>query len=203
MAVHRISQKNLPILVVAAGLPQVAGLSGDAKSYAERLFAFRTIGALDRSAVIKAIRNPIERQGFEIDDGALEEIIAKTGGYPFFLQEWGYHAWNVATKSPITRQDAVRASDQALARLDDGFFKVRMDRLTPAEARYVNAMAGLGHGPCRSTEVASVLGKEASALGPCRANIIRKGMIYSPGHGEVDFTVPLFDDFLRRGSSAT
>lgn len=203
VAVHRISQKNLPILVVAAGLPQIAGLSGNAKSYAERLFAFPPIGALERSAAIEAIRKPIVKQGVDIDGEALDEILAKTDGYPFFLQEWGYQAWNAATKSPITLRDMIRASIRALARLDEGFFKVRMDRLTPAEVEYVNAMAGLGHGPYRSLEVASSLGRELSALGPRRASIIGKGMIYSPGHGEVDFTVPLFDDFLRRRSSAT
>ena len=203
VAVHRVSQKSLPILVVAAGLPQIAGLAGDAKSYAERLFAFPAIGALDKDAAVEAIRNPVERQGSRIDDEALEEMIAKTDGYPFFLQEWGYQAWNAATESPITLEDTIRASAQALARLDGGFFKVRMDRLTPAEVDYVNAMASLGRGPCRSVDVASALGKELAALGPRRASIIAKGMIYSPGHGEVDFTVPLFDDFLRRRSPAT
>ena len=203
VAVHRTSQRSLPILVVAAGLPQIAGLAGDAKSYAERLFAFPAIGALDKDAAIEAIRNPIERQGAAIDDEALDEMIAKTDGYPFFLQEWGYQAWNAATTSPITLEDTILASEQALARLDSGFFKVRMDRLTPAEVEYVNAMADLGRGPYRSVDVASALGKDLAALGPRRASIIEKGMIYSPGHGEVDFTVPLFDDFLRRRSPAT
>lgn len=203
VAVHRVSQKSLPTLVVAAGLPQIAGLACDAKSYAERLFAFPAIGALDKDAAVEAIRNPVERQGSRIDDEALEEMFAKTDGYPFFLQEWGYQAWNAATESPITLDDMIRASEQALARLDSGFFKVRMDRLTPAEVEYVNAMAGLGRGPYRSVDVASALGKELAALGPRRASIIEKGMIYSPGHGEVDFTVPLFDDFLRRRSPAT
>ncbi len=202
VAVHRVSQKSLPILVVATGFPQIAGLAGDAKSYAERLFAFPAIGDLEKDAAIEAIRNPVERQGSRIDDEALEEMIAKTDGYPFFLQEWGYQAWNAATESPITLEDTIRASALALARLDRGFFKVRMDRLTPAEVEYVNAMAGLGRGPYRSVDVASALGKGLAALGPRRASIIEKGMIYSPGHGEVDFTVPLFDDFLRRRSPA-
>ena len=203
VAVHRVSQRSLPILVMAAGLPQIAGLAGDAKSYAERLFAFPAIGALDKNAAIEAIRNPIERQGAAIDDDALEEMIAKTDGYPFFVQEWGYQAWNAATTSPITLEDTIRASAHALARLDSGIFKVRMDRLTPAEVEYVNAMADLGRGPYRSVDVASALGKELAALGPRRASIIEKGMIYSPGHGEVDFTVPLFDEFLRRRGLAT
>lgn len=203
VAVHRVSQRSLPILVMAAGLPQIAGLAGDAKSYAERLFTFPAIGALDRDAAIDAIRNPIERQGAAIEDEALDEMIAKTDGYPFFLQEWGYQAWNAASTSPITHEDTIRASERALARLDNGIFKVRMDRLTPAEVEFVNAMADLGRGPYRSVDVASALGKELAALGPRRASIIEKGMIYSPGHGEVDFTVPLFDDFLRRKSLAT
>ena len=203
VAVHRVSQKNLPILVVAAGLPQIARLAGDAKSYSERLFAFPAIGALDRDAAVEAIRNPVERQGAKIDDEALDEIIAKTAGFPFFLQEWGYQAWNAADVSPITLRDSTRASIQALARLADGFFKVRMDRLTSAEVEYVNAMAGLGSGPYRSTEVATALGRKLSALGPRRARIIAKGVIYSPGHGEVDFTVPLFDEFLRRKNLLT
>ncbi len=203
VAVHRVSQRSLPILVMAAGLPQIAGLAGDAKSYAERLFTFPAIGALDRDAAIDAIRNPIERQGAAIEDEALDAMIAKTDGYPFFLQEWGYQAWNAASTSPITLEDTIRASERALARLDSGIFKVRMDRLTPAEAEYVYAMADLGCGPYRSVDVASALGKELAALGPRRASIIEKGMIYSPGHGEVDFTVPMFDDFLRRKSLAT
>ena len=129
------------------------------------------------------MRVPIERQGAKINDEALDKIITQSNGYPFFLKEWGYQAWNAATEAPITVQDAAQASVKALARLDSGFFKVRKDRLTPAEVDYVNAMAGLGRGPYRSTEIASALKMENSALSPRRASIIKKGMIYSPEHG--------------------
>ncbi|MBL4766381.1 MAG: ATP-binding protein [Rhodobacteraceae bacterium] len=198
VAVHRIGQKNLPIIVVAAGLPQIAKLSGDAKSYSERLFTYPSVGALENSAAIEAIQNPLLKEGVSIDDDALERILEKTAGYPFFIQEWGHHSWNVAQGDPVTLANVDKASELALARLDEGFFKVRMDRLTNAEVNYVNAMAELGSGPYKSTDVAESLGKDPSALGPRRASIISKGMIYSPNYGEVDFTVPLFDDFLRR-----
>ncbi len=198
VAVHRVSQKNLPVIVVAAGLPQIAKLSGDAKSYSERLFSYPSVGALETAAANSAIRNPLNDEGIQINDDALARIVEMTSGYPFFIQEWGHHAWNVAQTSPITLEDVSNASKLALNRLDAGFFKVRMDRLTGAEVEYVEAMASLGSGPYRSTDVADALKKESSALGPRRASIINKGMIYSPSYGEVDFTVPLFDDFLQR-----
>jgi len=198
VSVHRISQKGLPVIVFGAGLPQIAKLSGDAKSYSERLFNYPKIDALPNEAAAAAIRNPLKDAGVEIEELALQEIIKKTGGYPFFLQEWGHHSWNVSKGSPITLCDVESATELALTRLDDGFFKVRMDRLTGAEVEYVQAMAKLGRGPYKSTEVASVLHRDPSALGPRRASIISKGMIYSPSYGEIDFTVPLFDDFLCR-----
>lgn len=202
VAIHRISQKGLPVIVVAAGLPQIAKLSGDAKSYAERLFSFPSVGALNEKAAVEAIQNPLRKEGVDIETDALSRIIQLTQGYPFFIQEWGHHSWNVTQNSPIDMADVSKASQLALARLDHGFFRVRMDRLTKGEVDYVNAMASLGHGPYKSTDVAVTLGKEPSSLGPCRANIIKKGMIFSPSYGNVDFTVPLFDDFLRRKLSA-
>lgn len=198
VAQHRMAQRNLPVLVFAAGLPQIAKLSGDAKSYAERLFVFPSIGALPRASASDAIRKPLHDEEAEIDDDALEHVLERTMGYPFFLQEWGHHAWNAAPVSPIRIIDAEAASGLALARLDAGFFKVRFDRLTKAEVDYVHAMASLGAGPYKVGDVAQRLGKDLSALGPRRASIIQKGMIYSPAYGDVDFTVPLFDDFLRR-----
>jgi hypothetical protein len=198
VAVHRISQRGLPVTVFAAGLPQIAKLSGDAKSYSERLFHFPPVGALNAAAAIDAIRNPLSNADVAITPEALDLIVSETHGYPFFIQEWGHHSWNVASSSPISVTDVATASGLALKRLDGGFFKVRMDRLTNAEVDYVNAMAKLGHGPYKSTDVAQTLGKEPSSLGPCRASIIKKGMIFSPAYGTVDFTVPLFDDFLRR-----
>lgn len=198
VAMHRISQKGLPVKLFGAGLPQIAALSGNAKSYAERLFDYPPIGPLSREAAETAIRHPIEEESESIADGAIDEIYAKTQGYPYFLQEWGHQTWLVAKKSPITKSDVKKASLQAIERLDDGFFRVRIDRLTPKEKEYVHAMAELGPGPYRSADVADSLGQEVQALGPRRATIIRKGMIYSPAHGDIDFTVPLFDDYLRR-----
>tara|TARA_R100000935_G_C2822906_1_gene160698 strand:+ start:426 stop:1595 length:1170 start_codon:yes stop_codon:yes gene_type:complete len=198
VAVHRMSQRNLPVMVFAGGLPQIAKLSGDAKSYAERLFVYPKIGALDEIAARDAILKPLAAENVQIESQAIERINEKTGGYPFFLQEWGHHAWNVADGSPIETDDIDLATKRALARLDEGFFRVRFDRLTNAEVEYVEAMASLGKGPYKVNDVAKVLQKQPKSLGPRRASIITKGMIYSPSYGEIDFTVPLFDDFLRR-----
>lgn len=201
VAVHRMSQRNLPVIVFAGGLPQIAKLSGDAKSYAERLFVYPQIGALDENAARDAIMKPLAAEQVEIENIAVLKINEKTGGYPFFLQEWGHHAWNVADKSPIDGDDVEAATTKALSRLDEGFFRVRFDRLTNAEVEYVEAMASLGNGPYKVNDVAKVLRKQPKSLGPRRASIIAKGMIYSPSYGEIDFTVPLFDDFLRRTRS--
>ncbi len=198
VAIHRVNQRNLPILFFGAGLPQVAALSGEAKSYAERLFAYPSVGPLDPEAAERAIRAPIEEEGERIEPAAIDEIVRKTRGYPYFLQEWGYQAWNAAERSPIDRQDVEQSSENAVARLDDGFFKVRFDRLTPAERDYVCTMARLGDGPYRSGDIADAMNRQVQKLGPMRASIIRKGMIYSPSHGDIDFTVPLFADYLRR-----
>lgn len=198
VAVHRLNQRGLPVIFFGAGLPQIAALAGDAKSYAERLFDYPPVGALDKQAAELAIRQPIEQEGESINTDALDEIVKKTEGYPYFLQEWGFQSWNAADASPISNKDVEAASESALRRLDDGFFRVRLDRLTPKEREYVLAMAKLGKGPYRSGDVAEQLGEKIQTLGPRRAQIIRKGMIYSPGHGDIDFTVPMFDDFLRR-----
>ena len=198
VAIHRVNQKQLPVMFFGAGLPQIAALSGDAKSYAERLFDYPPVGALDATSARAAIRQPIETEEESISDEALALIVKKTEGYPYFLQEWGYQAWNIADQSPIEVEDVERASASALRRLDDGFFKVRLDRLTPKEREYVVAMAQLGKGPYRSADVADKLNEAITALGPRRSKIISKGMIYSPAHGDIDFTVPMFDDFLRR-----
>jgi len=201
VAIHRVNQKQLPMMFFGAGLPQIAALSGDAKSYAERLFNYPPVGPLDPVSARAAIRQPIETEEESISDEALELIVKKTDGYPYFLQEWGYQAWNIADQSPIQVDDVESASTLALRRLDDGFFKVRLDRLTPKEREYVVAMAQLGKGPYRSADVADKLGEAITALGPRRSKIISKGMIYSPAHGDIDFTVPMFDDFLRRTST--
>ncbi len=198
VAIHQINQKSLPILFFGAGLPQILALAGDAKSYAERLFDFCKIDALDLTASIRAIRQPIETEGESISDDALQVIFEKTQGYPFFLQEWGYQVWNMSAQSPIDKQNVIDASDRVSVRLDEGFFKMRLDRLTPKERDYVLAMAHLGDGPYRSAEVANHLGEKPQKLGSFREKIIKKGMIYSPEHGDIDFTVPQFGDFLRR-----
>jgi hypothetical protein len=198
VALHRANQKGHPIYFAGAGLPQLARLAGDAKSYAERLFSFPSVGALSAKDAREAIVSPLTKESVDIEILALDEIVTETGGYPFYLQEWAFHAWNAASRSPITAGDVRAAGKSAINRLDDGFFKVRLDRLTNSEAEYVNAMAALGHGPYKSTDVAKALNKTMSSLGPCRASIIAKGMIYSPNYGEIDFTVPLFDQFLRR-----
>lgn len=198
VALHRVSQKNLPVMFFGAGLPQIAALSGEAKSYAERLFDYPPVGPLDRDAARTAIRLPIEEEEESIAADALDLIFERTEGYPYFLQEWGYQVWNVAEASPFTREDVERGTIRALARLDAGFFRVRFDRLTPKEREYVRAMAGLGKGPYRTGDVAAALGEASQSLGPRRAAIISKGMIYSPQHGDIDFTVPMFDEYLRR-----
>ncbi len=198
VSVHKMAQKGMPFILFGAGLPQAAGLAGEAKSYAERLFAYPDIGPLDVTAARKAIAAPINREAVVIEDDALDLICQKTKGYPYFLQEWGHHTWLEAQSSPITLRDATRATIRALDALDSGFFHVRLDRLTPREKEYMRAMAELGPGPHRSGDVAQALQMGVTAAGPLRNGLIKKGMIYSPQHGDTAFTVPMFDDFLRR-----
>ncbi|MFN8631709.1 MAG: ATP-binding protein [Chloroflexota bacterium] len=197
-ALHRTAQRQLPVVLVGAGLPQLRGRMGRAKSYAERLFDFVEIGPLGADAARLAIVKPIEQEHAAIDTDAVERIIATTQGYPYFLQEWGSHAWDAADDSPITAADVDAASATAIAALDAGFFGVRFDRLTPSEKRYLRAMADLGPGPHRSGDIAARLSRPVTALAPLRSQLIGKGMIWSPGHGDTAFTVPLFDAFMRR-----
>jgi predicted transcriptional regulator len=198
MALHRVSQRQLPVMLVGAGLPQLRGRMGRAKSYAERLFDFPEIGPLSPDAAKQAILKPAEDQNVIVEKDALERIVQETEGYPYFIQEWGKHAWDAAEQSPITLQDVTLVSKEAIATLDESFFRVRFDRLTPAEKRYLRAMAELGAGPHRSGDIADILGRKVSALGPTRAQLINKGMIWSPNHGDTAFTVPLFDGFMHR-----
>ena len=197
-ALHRARQNERPITIVAAGLPQLPGQMGRAKSYAERLFLFKTIGPLSDADASAAIIRPIEDEDCSITPDALERILEVTSNYPYFLQEWGKQAWDAAETCPITRWDVDLAYPTAIAELDDSFFRVRFDRLTPAEKRYLRAMAELGTGPCSSTAIADVLGRKSSSFGPLRASLVAKGMIYTPGYGQTAFTVPLFDEFMRR-----
>jgi predicted transcriptional regulator len=198
VALHRTAQRQLPVVLVGAGLPQLRGKMGHAKSYAERLFDFPEIGALPPAAAEIAIRKPAKDQGVEIEEDALQRIIRETRGYPYFLQEWGKHAWDSATGTSITRKDVELASKLAIAALDESFFRVRFDRLTPLEKKYLRAMADLGPGPHRSGDIAEKLDRKVTALGPTRNNLISKGMVWSPNHGDTAFTVPLFDEFMRR-----
>ncbi|MBI1364500.1 MAG: AAA family ATPase [Alphaproteobacteria bacterium] len=197
-ALHRISQRQLPITMVAAGLPQLLGQTGEAKSYAERLFEFVMIDKLSLPAAREALCKPAEDEGVRYTSDAIDEVLADTEGYPYFLQEWGKHCWDIADKSPIDKADAQKATRAALAELDAGFFRVRFDRLTPTEKRYLRAMAELGPGPQRSGDIAEILGKKVTAVAPTRNALISKGMIFSPSHGDTAFTVPLFEGFMKR-----
>jgi hypothetical protein len=198
MAVHKISQRQLPLIVVGAGLPQLVGNAGRAKSYAERLFVFPKIGPLSDSDAYEALQGPALTQGVEFTREALAEIIKITGGYPYFLQEWGFQTWNEAKSSPIGAEVVSFANKRAIERLDSSFFRVRFDRLTPREKDYLRAMAELGGSVRRSGEIASLLGMQSASAAPLRNTLIHKGMIYSPQHGDTAFTVPLFDQFMKR-----
>ncbi len=198
MALHRTSQRRLPVTMVGAGLPQIRGRAGKAKSYAERLFEFAEIGALSPGDARIAIAKPANDEGVEIESDALDAIVAQTQCHPYFLQEWGKNVWDVAERSPITAANVEVASQQTIAELDESFFRVRFDRLTPAEKRYLRAMAQLGVGPHRSGEIADVLGRRVTSLAPTRSQLINKGMVWSPSHGDTAFTVPMFDEFLMR-----
>ena len=200
---HRCAQRQLPITMVGAGLPQLRGRTGKAKSYAERLFDFPEVGPLDQGAARRAIEKPIRDEGADIERQATDRIIDETRNYPYFLQEWGKHAWEAALQSPITLRDVEVASTTAVAALDASFFRVRFDRVTPLEKRYLRAMADLGPGPHRSGDIAGRLGRSVTSLAPTRNQLIAKGMIWSPAHGDTAFTVPLFDEYLRRAMPGT
>ncbi len=197
-ALHSASQSQLPVTMVAAGLPQLIGQTGRAKSYAERLFQFAPVDRLNEEAATAALAIPARKENVVFAPEALAEILGQTRGYPYFLQEWGKHCWNVANTSPITREDAELATQDALSELDASFFRVRFDRLTPGEKRYMRAMAELGAGPHRSGDIADQLGRKVTTVAPLRNDLIAKGMLYSPSHGDTAFTVPLFDGFMRR-----
>lgn len=198
MAIHRVSQRQLPLVLVGAGLPQLVGLAGRSKSYAERLFRYPPVGPLMGDDAKEALRDPVMQQGMEFTEEALDELARITRGYPYFLQEWGYQSWNMAEASPIGIDVVRRATDVAVRKLDESFFRVRFDRLTPREKDYLRALADLGPGPHRSGDVADRLGVKVQSIAPLRSGLIRKGMIYSPAHGDTAFTVPLFDEFMLR-----
>ncbi|MDD3082505.1 MAG: ATP-binding protein [Desulfobacterales bacterium] len=198
MAMHKMQQRQLPLVLIGAGLPILPGLAGESKSYAERLFNFPEIGPLPEPDAFRALREPVKAAGVTFELAALQEIFRMTRGYPYFLQEWGYQAWNQAATSPITLQVVRETSTLVARRLDTNFFRVRFDRLTPAEKLFLRAMSELGIGPYRTGDVAEKLGVQIGKIGPRRAGLIKKGMIYSPSYGDLAFTVPLFDEFMRR-----
>lgn len=198
MAMHKVQQLQLPFVLLGAGLPILPGLAGESKSYAERLFSFPNIGALSQDDTAKALQEPALEAGVAFEQAALDEIFNQTKGYPYFLQEWGYASWNLAISSPITLQIVRDAKNRVIPRLDENFFRVRFDRLTPSEKNFLRAIAELGPGAHRTGDIADKLKVKITSLGPVRAKLINKGMIYSPAHGDLDFTVPLFDDFLLR-----
>ncbi|TXN76151.1 ATP-binding protein [Methylobacterium sp. WL18] len=198
MAVHRVNQRGLPVVLIAAGLPQILGKMGESKSYAERLFDFPRVEALRKNDAISAVSVPASDEGVEFTDEALEVIYEVTKGYPYFLQEWAYVTWNIAQSSPIGAAVVRAAELEAIRRLDESFFRVRLERMTPTERRYIQAMGRLGIGPHSSGDIAKRYGASVSTVAPLRANLISKGMIWSPAYGMTDFTVPLFDEFVRR-----
>jgi len=198
MAIHRVSQRSLPLILIGAGLPQLIAKAGNSKSYAERLFAYPEVGALEEEDAITALQQPVKELGVAFTPEALSAMYRITKGYPYFLQEWGYHAWNTAKTSPINEEDIDRASELSIANLDKNFFRTRFDRLTPSEKKYVRALAELGATPQRSGDIAAKLGKTVDQVAALRAKLIGKGMIYSPAHGDTAFTVPLFEEFLMR-----
>jgi hypothetical protein len=197
-AIHRTEQRQLPVVLVGAGLPQLRGQMGNAKSYAERLFDFPAIGPLGADAARQAIVKPLAAEGASISDEALQKILDLTQGYAFFLQQWGSHTWRAAQASPIGIADVEKATVTAVAALDESFFRVRFDRLTPSEKKYLRAMSELGPGPHRSGDIAAQLNKAVNLLGPTRSSLITKGMVWSPSHGDTAFTVPMFDAFMKR-----
>lgn len=198
MGIHKVSQRQLPLLLIAAGLPQLVGNLGKSKSYAERLFDFPEIGPLTDADAYTAVFEPISKEGERIAKPAARLIVSESQGYPYFLQVWGYQTWDSAPRSPITVQNVEGCRATVLSKLDESFFRVRFDRLTPAERRYLRAMAELGAGPHRSGDIAQLLKVKVQSVAPLRSGLIRKGMIYSPAHGDTAFTVPLFDDFMKR-----
>jgi hypothetical protein len=195
---HELSQRNLPFLFIGAGLPQVAALAGNAKSYAERLFNYPEVGALDADAARSALQKPAESEGVRFEDDAIEAMLHATERYPYFIQEWGFHVWNAAPSNPVERRIVEEITPQIIAHLDATFFRVRFDRLTALQQKYLRAMAELGPGPHKTGDIAGTLGVEPSAVATVRQQLIDKGMIWSQRFGETAFTVPMFDTFMKR-----
>jgi hypothetical protein len=198
VACHEVAQRSLPFMFIGAGLPQIAALAGNAKSYAERLFNYPQMGPLEPAAAQAALVHPAEHEGVKFQDVAVEEILRATQGYPYFLQEWGFHVWNAAPKSPIRGADVRQVTPNIVAHLDANFFRVRFDRLTALQQKYLRAMAELGAGPHKTGDIAATLGVDTTNVSPVRQQLIDKGMIWSQRYGETSFTVPMFDTFMKR-----
>jgi hypothetical protein len=198
MALHRVSQRALPLVVVGAGLPQIVALAGRSKSYAERLFDYPPVGPLAPPDARNALQAPVKKQGVWFSEDAISEVLRVTEGYPYFLQQWGYEAWDVAAGPIIELKDVQEATVRSVKELDHSFFRVRFDRLTPHEKDYLRALAELGRGPQRSSDIAELFGVKVQSVAPLRNGLIRKGMVYSPAHGDTEFTVPLFGEFMLR-----
>ncbi|HEY5854755.1 MAG TPA: ATP-binding protein [Aldersonia sp.] len=197
-AIHKVVQRALPITMVGAGLPQIAELAGDAKSYAERLFQFPTIGNLDAADAKEALDGPARQEGTFFEYDALDLALEVTGRYPYFLQELGYAAWTTADGKYITRADVEHAEPLYTSKLDESFFRVRFDRCTTRQKQYLRAMAELGAGKQKAQDVAAVLGRESSQVAPIRSELIGMGLLYTPDYGYADFTVPHFEKFMLR-----
>lgn len=197
-AIHKTVQRKLPVTFVGAGLPQIAELAGDAKSYAERLFKFPRIGSLDLDDATKALVEPAHLEGVSFEEEALPLAFQLTEGYPYFIQELGYQLWAVASNHVITLQDVRDAQDAYEAKLDSSFFRVRLDRATPLQIAYMRAMAELGPDSQKAADVAAVMGRESTQLAPTRSELINMGLLYTPTHGYAGFTVPHFDRFMLR-----
>lgn len=197
-ALHKTVQRNLPITLVGAGLPQIAELAGDAKSYAERLFKFPTIGNLEEADAREALAGPARTEGVVFQPTALDLALEITGRYPYFLQELGYAAWVVAEGTAINRTDVQQAEEVYLSKLDESFFRVRFDRCTERQKQYLRAMAELGPGKQKAQDVAAILGKQSTQVAPFRAELVAMGLLYTPDHGYADFTVPHFDQYMKR-----
>ena len=199
MGLHRASQLRLPITIAGAGLPSLSTLTGEAKSYAERMFTFPSIGSLDADTAREALVVPATDEGVAWEERALERVLEVTRGFPYFLQEFGKQAWDVSDgPEVITLDDVERSIPVATAELDDGFFRVRSGRTSDPERAYLRAMAELGPGPVRSGAVAALLGRSTTDLGFVREGLLRRALCYSPRWGEIEFTVPMFDEFMKR-----
>lgn len=197
-ALHRCTQKNLPVLLIGAGLPQIRAIAGNLKTYTERMFLYPEITKLNPEDAALAIELPAQSAGESFEKAAVDYIVQQTQGYPYFIQEFGKQVWNLAECSPITLEDARTSTPLVLKALDESFFRVRLDRLTPLEKDYLRAMAETGEEDVRSSTIAETMGRTSHNLAPCRAGLIQKGMVWSPSYGKISYTVPLFGDFMRR-----